>query len=161
MKEEKTKKTNAMRVLDGLSIPYEVRTYEFDEEHLDAIHASESAGIDPEFVYKTIVLRGSSNTLYVFVTPALFEISFKKAREITGEKAIALLRMDELLKNTGYVRGGCSPLGMIKEYRTYISELAEVEDYIYVSAGVRGMQLKLRPEDLRRATKSTFEDFVI
>ena len=110
-------------------------------------------------VYKTIVMKGSSNNLYVFVTPAEFTISLKKARALTGEKEIELLKLDQLLKYTGYIRGGCSPLGMIKQYPTYIEALAELEEYIYVSAGKRGVQLKLTPADLQKATGAEFADF--
>ena len=152
-------KTNAMRLLEQKKIGYEVIEYEFDEEHLDAIHASNAAGLNPEMVYKTIVMKGSSNNLYVFVTPAEFTISLKKARALTGEKEIELLKLDQLLKYTGYIRGGCSPLGMIKQYPTYIEALAELEEYIFVSAGKRGLQLKLTPADLQKATGAEFADF--
>ena len=152
-------KTNAMRLLEQKKISFEVVEYEFDEEHLDAVHASMSAGLNPEMVYKTIVMKGSSNNLYVFVTPAEFTISLKKARSLTGEKEIELLKLDQLLKNTGYIRGGCSPLGMIKQYPTFIESLAELEDYIYVSAGKRGLQIKITPADLQRATGAVFADF--
>ena len=104
------KKTNAMRLLDSLNIKYETKEYECDGIHLDAISASLAANINPELVYKTIVLKGSSNTLYVFVTPAEFEIKLKKAKELTGEKELNLLPLDSLLKFTGYIRGGCSPI---------------------------------------------------
>ena len=152
-------KTNAMRLLEQKKISYEVIEYEFDEDHLDAIHASKSAGLNPEMVYKTIVMKGSSNNLYVFVTPAQFTISLKKARALTGEKEIELLKLDQLLKYTGYIRGGCSPIGMIKQYPTYIEALAELEEYIFVSAGKRGLQLKLTPADLQKATGAEFADF--
>ncbi|MDD7271734.1 MAG: Cys-tRNA(Pro) deacylase [Spirochaetales bacterium] len=152
-------KTNAMRLLEQKKISYEVIEYEFDEDHLDAIHASKSAGLNPEMVYKTIVMKGSSNNLYVFVTPAEFTISLKKARALTGEKEIELLKLDQLLKYTGYIRGGCSPIGMIKQYPTYIEALAELEEYIFVSAGKRGLQLKLTPADLQKATGAEFADF--
>jgi Uncharacterized conserved protein len=153
------KKTNAMRLLDSLGIGYEPKEYECDGIHLDAISASHNAGIDPELVFKTIVMKGASNTLYVFVTPAEFEIKPKKAKSLTGEKDLALLPLDDLLKYTGYIRGGCSPLGMIHRYRTFISDLAQLEDKIYVSAGMRGMQLCLAPDDLRTATDGEFADF--
>lgn len=148
-----------MRLLEQKKISYEVIEYEFDEDHLDAIHASKSAGLNPEMVYKTIVMKGSSNNLYVFVTPAEFTISLKKARALTGEKEIELLKLDQLLKYTGYIRGGCSPIGMIKQYPTYIEALAELEEYIFVSAGKRGLQLKLTPADLQKATGAEFADF--
>lgn len=155
----KEQKTNAMRLLEQKGIAYETVEYEVDEDHLDAVHASQSAGLDPETVYKTIVMKGSSNQLYVFVTPAEFTISLKKARALTGEKELELLKTDLLLKYTGYIRGGCSPLGMIRQYPTFIEALAELEDYIHVSAGKRGLQLKLTPADLQRATGAVFADF--
>lgn len=155
----KEQKTNAMRLLEQKGIAYETVEYEVDEDHLDAVHASQSAGLDPETVYKTIVMKGASNQLYVFVTPAEFTISMKKARALTGEKELELLKTDLLLKYTGYIRGGCSPLGMIRQYPTFIEALAELEDYIHVSAGKRGLQLKLTPADLQRATGAVFADF--
>ncbi len=153
-------KTNAMRILENLSIPYTIHTYEWDEEHLDAIHASESAGLDPEKVYKTIVMRNSDNQIFVFCLPAEFEISLKKARAVTGSKDIDLIKTTELLSLTGYIRGGCSPLGMKKHYRTFISELAALEDTIYVSGGQRGIQLELKPDDLLKAADASYEDFI-
>ena len=155
----KEQKTNAMRLLEQKGIAYETVEYEVDEDHLDAVHASQSAGLDPETVYKTIVMKGASNQLYVFVTPAEFTISLKKASALTGEKELELLKTDLLLKYTGYIRGGCSPLGMIRQYPTFIEALAELEDYIHVSAGKRGLQLKLTPADLQRATGAVFADF--
>lgn len=155
----KEQKTNAMRLLEQKGIAYETVEYEVDEDHLDAVHASQSAGLNPETVYKTIVMKGASNQLYVFVTPAEFTISLKKARALTGEKELELLKTDLLLKYTGYIRGGCSPLGMIRQYPTFIEALAELEDYIHVSAGKRGLQLKLTPADLQRATGAVFADF--
>ena len=155
----KEQKTNAMRLLEQKGIAYQTVEYEVDEDHLDAVHASQSAGLDPETVYKTIVMKGASNQLYVFVTPAEFTISLKKARALTGEKELELLKTDLLLKYTGYIRGGCSPLGMIRQYPTFIEALAELEEYIHVSAGKRGLQLKLTPADLQRATGAVFADF--
>ena len=154
-------KTNAMRILESLSIPDTVHTYEYDEDNLDAVHAARSAGLEPEKVFKTIVMRNSRNDVYVFCLPAEFEISLKKARAITGSKDIDLIKQSELLPLTGYIRGGCSPLGMKKRYPTYIEETALLEDCIYISAGQRGMQLEVKPEDLRRAADAQFADFVI
>ena len=128
-------KTNAMRILESLSIPYTVHTYQFDEDHLDAIHAARSAGLDPERVFKTIVMRNSENQIFVFCLPAEFEISMKKARALTGSKDIDLIRQTEMLSLTGYIRGGCSPLGMKKHYPTFIEETALLEETIFVSGG--------------------------
>ena len=148
-----------MRLLEQKGLDYSVVEYEVDEEHLDAISASRKAGIDAELVYKTIVMRGSSGQIYVFVTPALFQISAKKARELTAEKSLELVRTDELLKLTGYIRGGCSPLGMTHRYPTYVEELAQLEERIYVSAGQRGLQLCLRAEDLVSACEAQWASF--
>lgn len=153
------KKTNAMRGLEKLGLPYETVEYDVDPERLDALSASAKAGLDPEVVYKTIVMVGSSGQGYVFVTPALFNISMKKARALTGEDKLELLKLDLLLKWTGYIRGGCSPLGMIRKYPTYIEELAQLEEFIYVSAGQRGLQLKLRPDDLVTASGGSYASF--
>ena len=160
MEENRAMKTNAMRILESLSIPYTVHTYEWDEEHLDAIHAAASAGLDTERVYKTIVMMNSNKELFVFCLPAEFSVSLKKARAVTGSKELDLLPLTELQKYTGYIRGGCSPLGMKKHYPTFISELAELEETIYVSAGQRGMQLSLKPDDLIKATNGSYEDFI-
>ena len=152
-------KTNAMRILESLGIEYKVHTYEFDEEHLDAVHAAASAGLDPERVYKTIVMRKTAREVFVFCLPAEYEISLKKARALTSSKEIDLIKQTELMPLTGYIRGGCSPLGMRKHYPTFIEELSQLEDTIFVSAGQRGMQLEVAPEDLRRATDAVFADF--
>ncbi|MFA6682031.1 MAG: Cys-tRNA(Pro) deacylase [Sphaerochaeta sp.] len=153
------KKTNAMRILDTLEIEYEVGHYEWDEEHLDAVHASQSAGLSSEQVFKTIVMQNSDNEVFVFCLPADFSVSLKKARSLTGSKDIDLIKMERLQSLTGYIRGGCSPLGMRKQYRTFVEETALLQDYIYVSAGLRGVELKIRPEDLVKASGASFADF--
>ena len=148
-----------MRILDSLGISYKVHEYEWDEEHLDALHASKNAGLDPERVYKTIVMRNSGKQVFVFCLPAAEEISLKKARALTNSKEIDLVKTSELLSLTGYIRGGCSPLGMRRKYPTFIEEISQLEDTIYVSAGQRGFQLEVAPEDLRRASDAVFADF--
>ncbi|MEA4864077.1 MAG: Cys-tRNA(Pro) deacylase [Sphaerochaeta sp.] len=153
------KKTNAMRILESMGIEYEVLSYDWDEEHLDAVHASQTAGLLPQQVFKTIVMQDDSKNVYVFCLPADFSVSLKKARALTGSKDIDLIKLTQLQDLTGYVRGGCSPLGMKKHYPTFVEELAQLEEYIFVSAGQRGLQLKLRPEDLVRAANATFADF--
>lgn len=152
-------KTNAMRILDSEKVKYELCQYNWDEDHLDAIHAAESAGLELEKVFKTIVMKNSQNNLFVFCLPAEFSISLKKARAITDSKDIELLPLNELQKYTGYIRGGCSPLGMIRKYPTFIEETALLEDYICVSAGQRGYFLELNPEDLARCCDAQFVDF--
>ena len=152
-------KTNAMRILDSLSIEYTTCEYEWDEDHLDAVHIANAAGISTEVVFKTIVMRNSEKKLFVFCLPADFSVSLKKARALTESREIDLLPMNELQKNTGYIRGGCSPLGMIRKYPTFIEETALLEDYVCVSAGVRGCFIKLKPEDLIRAAEAEVCDF--
>ncbi len=153
------KKTNAMRILESLGIEYEVHSYDWDEEHLDAVHASASAGLPSEQVFKTIVMQNSDNEVFVFCLPAEFSVSLKKARALTGSKDIDLIKMENLLGLTGYIRGGCSPLGMKRHFPTFVEELALLQDHIYVSAGVRGFQLKVRPTDLVKAAEASFADF--
>ena len=153
-------KTNAMRILDSMGIEYSILQYSWDEEHLDAAHPADSLGEEREKVFKTIVMKNNENKLFVFCLPSDFSISLKKARALTGSKDIDLLPMSELRKYTGYIRGGCSPLGMIRKYPTFIEETALLEDTIFVSAGERGYQICLKPEDLKVAAEATFADFV-
>lgn len=152
-------KTNATRVLEKLNIPFNVSEYEYDDEHIDAASVAKAIGVSSERIYKTICMLSSSNKLYVFVTPSEFTVSLKKARELTGEKEITLLKHDLLKKYTGYIKGGCSPIAMIKPYPTYIEALSQLEDTIYISAGVRGGQIIIAPCDLQRATNAEFADF--
>lgn len=153
-------KTNAMRILENLNIDYSVKSYEVDLEHLDAIHACNQLGLKLEQVYKTIVMRNSNNENFVFCVPADSEISLKKARVLTKSHDIALLKLELLQNTTGYIRGGCSPLGMKKNFPTFIEELAQIEDYIYVSAGKRGLQIKLKPADLVLASNGCFASII-
>jgi Cys-tRNA(Pro)/Cys-tRNA(Cys) deacylase len=153
------KKTNAMRILESLDIKYEVLSYDWDEEHLDAVHASNSAGLPSEQVFKTIVMQNSDNEVFVFCLPADFSVSLKKARSLTSSKVLNLIKLENLLSLTGYIRGGCSPLGMKKHFPTFVEELALLQEHIYVSAGLRGFQLKITPEDLVKAAQARFADF--
>ena len=156
---DKTPKTNAMRILEKNGIDYKITTYEYDEDHLDAVHIAKSAGLNLEQVFKTIVMINQSKELFVFCLPAQLEISLKKARDLTGSKSIDLLKLDQLQKYTGYIRGGCSPLGMIHTYPTFLEELATLEDTIYVSGGQRGIQIQLKPDDLVKCTNATMASF--
>jgi Cys-tRNA(Pro)/Cys-tRNA(Cys) deacylase len=142
------KKTNAMRILESRGISYRTDSYEVDEEHLDAVTAAGKLGIDPEAVFKTIVMRTDSNEICVFCVPATVEVNLKKARAASGAREIAPVKPGELLGLTGYIRGGCSPIGMKKQFRTFIDETVILHDEVYVSAGVRGIQLVLAPADL-------------
>lgn len=155
------KKTNAMRILESHGIPFNTTSYEVDEEHLDAVTASAKLGIDPNRVFKTIVMRTDSNEICVFCVPANSEVNLKKARFASGAKEIGPVRPTELLGLTGYVRGGCSPLGMKKKYRTFIDETVILHETVYVSAGVRGTQLVLDPESLVSSADATVCDLAL
>ena len=148
-----------MRILEKNSIDYKVITYAYDEDHLDAVHIAQNAGLNLEQVFKTIVMINQSKELFVFCLPAQLEISLKKARELTNSKSIDLLKLDQLQKYTGYIRGGCSPLGMIHSYPTFLEELATLEETIYVSGGQRGIQVQLKPEDLVKCCNATVASF--
>ena len=141
-------KTNAARLLDAAGIPYTLVPYEVDEEHLEASHVAQQLGEDLDRVFKTLVLRGDRNGLFVCVIPGSLEVDLKVAARICGNKSCAMIHVKELLPLTGYIRGGCSPIGMKKPLPTFIYESALLYDYIYVSAGVRGLQIKIAPEDL-------------
>lgn len=148
-------KTNAMRILDGLKIPYDVSTYEDDGEHElakgAALRLAEKIGVEPECVFKTIVMRTETKEVYVFCQSAVSEINLKKARTIAGCKEISPVKPEELLGLTGYIRGGCSPLGMKRKFRTFIDETVLLCDFVCISGGQRGVQIKLKPEDLIKA----------
>lgn len=144
----KIEKTNAARLLDKAGIEYELVPYEVDESNLAAEHVAEQLGQNIEQVFKTLVLRGDKNGLFVCVIPGNFEVDLKVAAKISGNKNCDLIPMKELLPNTGYIRGGCTPIGMKRPYPTFIHESALLYDYIYISAGVRGLQIKIYPQDL-------------
>ncbi len=141
-------KTNAARLLDTAGISYELVPYEVDENDLAAEHVAAELGEDIEQVFKTLVLRGDRNGLFVCVMPGNMEVDLKVAAQISGNKSAAMIHVKELLPLTGYIRGGCSPIGMKKPLPTFVHESALLYDYIYVSAGVRGVQLKIAPQDL-------------
>lgn len=142
------KKTNACRLLDQAHIHYELVSYPVDEEHLDASHVAAAVGEDIRQVFKTIVLKGDRNGHFVCVLPGDCEIDLKKAAAVSGNKKAELIHMKELLPLTGYIRGGCSPVGMKKPFPTFFHDTATDFDVIYVSAGQRGLQLKINPREL-------------
>lgn len=144
----KIEKTNAARLLDKAGVPYELIPYTVDESNLAAEHVAEELGENIEQVFKTLVLRGDRNGLFVCVIPGNFEVDLKVAARISGNKNCDLIPMKELLPNTGYIRGGCTPIGMKKPYPTFIHESALLYDHIYISAGLRGLQLRISPQDL-------------
>ena len=141
-------KTNAARLLDAAGIDYELIPYEVDENNLDAGHVALQLGEPIEMVFKTLVLRGDRTGLFVCVMPGDMEIDLKIAARISGNKSCAMIHVKELLPETGYIRGGCSPIGMKKTLPTFIYESALLYDYIYVSAGLRGLQLRIAPQTL-------------
>jgi len=142
------KKTNAARILDRLKISYELIEYEVDESDLSAIHLAEKAGVPIENVFKTLVLEGDKTGNFVCIIPGGQEIDLKKAALASSNKKVAMIHMKDLEPLTGYIRGGCSPLGMKKNFPVYIDQSAFDQVFIYISAGIRGMQLKLSPTDL-------------
>ena len=142
------KKTNAARLLDAAGVQYDLIPYKVDEENLSADHVAAELGEPIEQVFKTLVLRGDRNGLFVCVMPGDMEVDLKVAARISGNKSAAMIHMKELLPETGYIRGGCSPVGMKKPLPTFVYESALLYPYIYVSAGIRGLQIKIAPEDL-------------
>ena len=150
-------KTNVMRLLDGSDIPYISHHYEPDSS-LSGEEVSQLLGEETERVFKTLVTRGRSGAYYVFVIPVAEELDLKKAAGAAGEKAIEMIRQKELLPLTGYIHGGCSPVGMKKPFPTFVDETAQLFDRIGVSAGKVGAQVELAPEDLRRIVHFTYAD---
>lgn len=151
----KIQKTNSARILDRMKIPYELVAYEVDESDLSAIHVAEQLGQAIEQVYKTILLRGDKSGVFVCVIPGAAEVNLKLAAKASGNKSAETVAMKELLPLTGYIRGGCSPLGMKKPYPVYLHAEAINQPFIYISAGQRGLQLKLSPQDLCQAVNAT------
>lgn len=145
---KKIEKTNAARLLDRAKIAYQLVPYEVDENNLAATHVAEQLGEPIERVYKTLVLRGDRNGHFVCIIQGDKEVDLKAAAKISGNKSAELIPMKELLPTTGYIRGGCTPIGMKKRFPTFIDTTATTFDYIYISAGIRGLQLKLSPHDL-------------
>ncbi|WP_010630740.1 Cys-tRNA(Pro) deacylase [Sporolactobacillus vineae] len=157
----KTKaKTNAMRILDTEHIHYEVKTYEISDGLIDGISVAEKCGEDPKNVYKTLVTQGHSGEFYVFVLPVASELDLKKAAACVGEKRVEMIHVKDIQKHTGYVRGGCSPIGMKKMYTTVIDASAEELDHIAVSGGKKGMQVILAPDDLVKAAHAQLHAIV-
>lgn len=144
----KINKTNAARLLDKAGLSYELIPYEVDPENLAATHVAEQLGEEIGRVFKTLVLRGDRNGIFVCVIPGDMEVDLKAAAKISGNKSAEMLAMKELLPTTGYIRGGCSPIGMKKHFPTYFHTTALDYDFIYVSAGVRGLQIKIAPQSL-------------
>ena len=153
-------KTNAVRLLEQAQIPCKEAFYAFDENDLNGNHAAKAIGFPPEQVFKTLVARGSKTGIHVFCIPVCFELDLKKAAKAVGDKSIEMVSVKELLPLTGYVRGGCSPVGMKKHYPTHFDETAQLYDEIAVSAGARGHQLIVPPEDLVLFVNGDYFDLI-
>lgn len=151
-------KTNAARILDRLKIQYELVEYKVDPEHLEATHVAEELGEDISTVFKTLVLEGDKNGYFVCVIQGDRSVDLKKAAKASGNKKVAMIPMKELLPLTGYIRGGCTALGMKKNFPVFLQQEAMELPFFYVSAGKRGLQIKLSPSDFVSATKATVTD---
>ena len=159
MAKEKEIKTNAMRILDRQKIKYEVLQYECDE-FIDGLHTAEKTGAPVEQSFKTLVMQGKTGGYYVFVIPIAEEVDLKEAAKAVGEKSVEMIHVKDITKITGYVRGGCSPLGMKKQFQTVIHESAKNYPKIYISGGRIGTSIKVNPEDLMRVVKGTYADII-
>ncbi len=153
-KKKKEAKTNAARILDTLGISYELKTYEVDESDLSAVHVAASVGMPIEMVYKTLVCRGDKNGVLMAVIPGGGELDLKALAAASGNKRVEMVHLKEVFGLTGYIRGGCSPLGAKKDYPVYLDASAEQQEVIAISAGKRGEQIILKPADLITAAKA-------
>jgi Cys-tRNA(Pro)/Cys-tRNA(Cys) deacylase len=153
-------KTNAMRILEKANISFDTKEYEVDENDLSGEHLARQLGLDCEQVFKTLVAKGEKNGIMVFCIPVSEELDLKKASVLTKDKKIEMVHVKDLLGLTGYIRGGCSPIGMKKKYPTYIDETVILFDQVYVSAGIRGAQLIMNPTDLIGFTDAQTADLV-
>ena len=162
MAKAKEEKTNVMRILEQKNIPYTPHTYEHEEGvAVDGVTVAAQLGQDPECVFKTLVARGASKGVYVFCIPVAENLDLKKAARAVGEKAIEMVAVKEINALTGYIRGGCSPVGMKKQYPTVFHETAEIVDTIMVSAGKIGYQVELAPVDLMELVGGTLSDITV
>jgi len=149
-------KTNAQRMLEKEKIPYLAHTYETEDGHIDGVSVAHKMGINPAVVFKTLVTRGASRGIYVFVVPVALELNLKAAARAVGEKSVEMIAVKEITPLTGYIRGGCSPIGMKKHYPTVVDESARLLERMIVSAGRIGDQIELAPGDLQKATGCSF-----
>lgn len=154
-------KTNAVRLVEKAGIPYEEKFYDYDESDLSGTHAAQVLGIPEEQVFKTLVARGAKTGIHVFCIPVCCELDLKKAAKAAGDKNMELVAVKELLGLTGYIRGGCSPVGMKKKYPTYIDELCLLSDRIALSAGERGHQMIVPPEEFAKLVGASIVDLTV
>lgn len=153
-------KTNAIRILETRDIRYEVLEYGIEDGKLDAVSVARKVGLEPDCVFKTLVTVGKNSGINVFVIPGNCDLDLKKAAEAAGDKNIEMLKSKDLLPLTGYIHGGCSPIGMKKDYPTYIEEMASQYELIAISAGKIGLQVKVNPLDIITLTKGKYADLV-
>ena len=153
-------KTNVVRFLEANNVQHSTVTYEIDENDLSGITVANKVGVDPEKVFKTLVTRGDKSGIIVFCIPVTEELDLKKAAVASGNKKIEMIKEKELFPLTGYIKGGCSPIGMKKNYPTYIDETAQIFDEIYISAGVRGMQIKIKPDVLIQIVEGRLNELI-
>lgn len=153
-------KTNAVRILESKGIKHRTFQYDYSEDELDAVTVAHKVEAEPESVFKTLVAQGDKTGTIVFCIPGNAELDLKKAASASGNKNVEMAKTKDLLALTGYIRGGCSPIGMKKKFPTYIEESAQLFDEIYVSAGMRGMQVKLPVQDLALLTEASFHDLI-
>ena len=153
-------KTNAMRFLDKSKIEYTVQTYECDE-FIDGIHTAEKLGHPLDETFKTLVAQGKSGSYYCFLIPVALELDMKKAAKSVGEKSVELIHVKDITKITGYVRGGCTPIGMKKQFMTVVHESAAELPQFYISGGRIGTQIHLSPQELVKAIRGKFEDIIL
>jgi Cys-tRNA(Pro)/Cys-tRNA(Cys) deacylase len=156
----KVQKTNAIRLLEASKISHSTLTYEVDENDLSGITVANKIGVEPEKVFKTLVTRGDKTGINVFCIPVTEELNLKKAAIACGDKKIEMIKEKELLPLTGYIKGGCSPIGMKKHYPTFIDETAQLFEEISISAGIRGMQIMIKPDDLIKIVEGNFSDLI-
>ena len=157
---KKEKKTNVMRILDKAKISYDTKSYEYDESDLSGVHAAEALGYDPAMVFKTIVTKGDKTGPVVFCLPVAEEIDLKAAARVSGNKRVEMIHVKDLLGLTGYIRGGCSPIGMKKAFPTYLDESCLLQEKISVSAGQRGQQVVLAPQELLALLRAKTADLL-
>ncbi len=153
-------KTNAARLLDTLGIDYSLRRVEVDESNLSGTKAAKDLGANPECVFKTLVARGDKHGVFIACIMTNFELDLKKAAKATNNKSVSMVALKEVLPLTGYMRGGCSPIGTKKTYPVYIDEHAILQERIFVNAGQRGLQIFIKPDDLLKAVHGTYADLI-
>jgi Cys-tRNA(Pro)/Cys-tRNA(Cys) deacylase len=152
-------KTNAIRILEANKIPHTTHDYQVDDD-LTGLSVANKIGADPDSVFKTLVTVGDKNSIFVFCLPVTAELNLKKAASVSGNKKLEMLKMKDLFSITGYIRGGCSPIGMKKKFSTYIDDTARLFEKIFVSAGIRGTQIYLSPTDLQGLIGAQFAEII-